>query len=229
MLWVNCAAGCQPRIRYGSQSRLPCVGTAQRVLLKPGGSVVITLAIIYIVRRLKAAKRARVQIDSPQMSTGFTAPLLTTSRPMPSRSGEREYSYISSPDMDSSSSHESHSASIYSPSSEGFHFPILSADGHLLPPAPASSRAFINSAQESDLGSRPLPLSPADCSSVYFSGPPKPSQWSVQSRHEYSPVVGIYPEGNYVAPQPQRAVFHRSFADEGEEIADADVTEWRGR
>ena len=181
----------------------------------------VTLAIVYFVRRIRAAKRAKLQLDSPQISSSFTAPLLSVTRPVSSWS---QYSYVASPELDSSSSYESHTSSSLSPSSEGFHFPILSADGHLLPPAPAS---VGRAAPDGDLGNRPLPLSPADCHAHQIS--PPTSQWSQHTKHGYFPVVGLYPEDQYGLPLAQRATVYRSFSAEGEEITDGDVTDLRGR
>lgn len=50
--------------------------------------------------------------------------------------------------------------------SSQFAFPILSADGHLMPPLPASSRKSWN-ISEGDLGSRPLPLAPGEEIAAY--------------------------------------------------------------
>jgi hypothetical protein len=103
-------------------------------------------------------------------------------------------------------SHSSGSGSPRTSPPSEFHFPILSADGHLLPPAPASASASIH-ARDAD---RPLPAPP-------------------------TPVVGLWPEHLSVRPdsprsaastpklspglaylEPQSAVFHRSFSSEGQ-------------
>lgn len=182
---------------------------------------------------------------SPQM-TSAAAPLLSFSRPTLERawhstSSEPLYSPVSpssSDYHDSASAHSHSSSSISSPNSDSFHFPILSADGHLLPPVPASSRSAHKEATEGDLGLRPLPLSPADQTAS-----PSPSlrQPDIQSKagaavRGYTPLpstlVGLYPQDEQWelklnSTAPQRATFYRSFSAEGEEMVDADVVDHR--
>lgn len=72
-------------------------------------------------------------------------------------------SYHDSSSSSSSSSGHSHKSPMSDNSSQ-FAFPLLSADGHLMPPLPASSRTSWN-IQEGDLGAaaistRPLPAAP---------------------------------------------------------------------
>ncbi|KAL7421179.1 hypothetical protein Q5752_004064 [Cryptotrichosporon argae] len=135
------------------------------------------------------------------------------------------------PPLSPSSSSHSH-GNPYSPDPETFHFPVLSADGHLLPPVPASSRPVSPTA-------RPLPSPPqiyeqAQPRLVHAPTPHNPAaRWSyraddeLSSGHsEYVPVVGLYPthsaspsiEHVDEAPEPQSAVFHRSFSDEGQDL-----------
>jgi hypothetical protein len=85
----------------------------------------------------------------------------------PALSGESYYHDSSSSAGSGSSSSSGHSdKSPMSEHSSQFAFPILSADGHLLPPLPASSRGSWN-ISEGDLGAgagRPLPLAPGETS-----------------------------------------------------------------
>lgn len=141
-------------------------------------------------------------------------------------------SYHSSP----SSTHPH--ASPAPSSAETFHFPILSADGHLLPPAPASVRQVIGPRDD-----RPLPSPPAIEYSEHndYADPYAPVTSS-------RPVVGLWPEHlsaapdrtpsrpesprsaastprlspglGYLQPQPQAAVYHRSFSSEGQYFGD---------
>ena len=74
------------------------------------------------------------------------------------------------------------SRSPYSPTLENFHFPILSADGHLLPPPPASSRqSFID---VNDSAERPLPSPPAVTAPVLATLPHLPKRWSYEHAYE---------------------------------------------
>jgi hypothetical protein len=123
----------------------------------------------------------------------------------------------SSSSSGSSSSGHSHKSPMSDHSSQ-FAFPILSADGHLMPPLPASSRTSWN-IDEGDLGAgtgRPLPLAPGspfyddgnddytqydymneytksvDEHSIKAPIPYNPNQrWSYQPPTEE--VVGLYP------------------------------------
>jgi hypothetical protein len=86
----------------------------------------------------------------------------------PPRSPVSEHSQYADSVSASGSSSSGHSVkSPMSDHSSQFAFPILSADGHLMPPLPASSRKSWN-ISEGDLGSgRPLPLAPGEESVGY--------------------------------------------------------------
>lgn len=99
-----------------------------------------------------------------------------------------------SPSMSSSSYHDPHSpvpSSPYSVNSEVFHFPILSADGHLLPPAPASaarSPSLISPVLSSE---RPLPSPPMETTGQTGVYAP------LRGDEEESAVIGLWPGQGY--------------------------------
>jgi hypothetical protein len=149
---------------------------------------------------------------------GHTGSFAPTHSPNPSVS---EPPYSPYADSHSSHSHSSHSHSHGSQSlgSHGsrtpseFHFPILSADGHLLPPAPASARAIMGVEVNMD---RPLPEPPA------FSAPSsspnyEPPGSDVEQTRGTSRLVGLWPETLSLAT--------RSYAPyERTEVQDYDVS-----
>lgn len=102
-------------------------------------------------------------------------------------------------DSSSSSTHSNHS--LYSPVSENFHFPILSADGQLLPPVPASARRSWVEASEVDIGARPLPSPPLEAPPTAATlhktsqGFHLPAQ--SESAGEHRAIVGLYAEVPY--------------------------------
>lgn len=94
----------------------------------------------------------------------------------------------------SSGSSSDHSHSYTSPLSDQgsqFHFPLLSADGHLMPPIPASSRQQSWNISEGDLGSgtgRPLPYAPGVNENENETGPYDQDQYEeYQYQYDYSP------------------------------------------
>lgn len=167
------------------------------------------------------------------MRQAYHTPLLGWT--IPSHDPYLDATPISSPPMP---------GSPYSPNPENFHFPILSADGHLLPPAPASAaRSELLSPVPSE---RPLPSPPMETSAAQYAA-------SFMPQRGYAPVsqadvVGLWPEQLHgdigqaniraipqrpvsVSPalsasprlspglpylQPQTATIHHSFSFEGE-------------
>lgn len=174
-----------------------------------GCSTLLVLAIIYLRRWLKTHNRdktSKVLTDRPMSS--LSTPLVSSidqfpsSHPRsrsPSIHKRRPLSPLSNTSSEmrtnSSSSSESHSTS-----SDNFHFPILSAEGHLLPPRPASSRHSWIDATSTDSGERPLPTRPPLASPIFAPIPRTPRRWSYQPAQEESPsperntgpIVGLY-------------------------------------
>ena len=115
------------RTRCISQWSQRSVGLV-KIYLTAGVAVLAALAAWVLIRKYKI-KRENAEAREPEMGQYPRAPLL------------------SSP----SEPYSPYADSTHSTPSSDFHFPILSADGHLLPPAPASAR------RETD---RPLPEPP---------------------------------------------------------------------
>ncbi|WVW79194.1 hypothetical protein I302_101160 [Kwoniella bestiolae CBS 10118] len=162
------------------------LGICALVLLILGG---IYLRKLY---RSRAKDRASQLASEPKISSMGT-PLMSHAGSFASLS--RQVSRAPPSPLSSDSSHFSSSSpgSPYSPNSENFHFPILSADGHLLPPPPASSRkSFV---EPSSPGARPLPSAPGSMVPPLYAPVPKSTQqWSYRTPSEESHG---YPTGLY--------------------------------
>lgn len=157
----------------------------------------IVLASIYVYRWRRSRNKEKSYAQEPLMSS-MASPLI----PSPYQAGSGSFSRplpVPPPAMSPSMSDSSSSAgppsprSLYSPESDRFHFPLLSADGHLLPPAPASSRRSWVEVGSPSLDERPLPSPPA------FFEPNVPQdlqkkRWSYRTEAvaPRSPVVGLY-------------------------------------
>lgn len=139
-------------------------------------------------------------------------------------------------DHGSQSSHSSHSA--YSPRPESLHFPILSANGQLLPRPPASSRNSYVEANDPFGPQRILPTPPpAQISEPRQLGRPV-DQWQYvpeqtpsperenfynSRHHEPTEVLRDDRTRAYAGiPQPQAATYHRSLSAEGEDMSEPD-------
>ncbi|ODN74673.1 hypothetical protein L202_07009 [Cryptococcus amylolentus CBS 6039] len=157
------------------------------------GCIGVTIAIlIAIYARRYFRSRSREQA-SPSFATerpmSFAkAPLMTTYSQdnIPSLSPSLGYykgsgaeSYKSSSDAGSIRSYHSHpsSHSSHSTRSELLYFPVLSADGHLLPPPPASARPAEHDYEEE---LRPLPSPPSDSDDGVSLYAPVPKTWEQQ-------------------------------------------------
>ncbi|WWD21062.1 hypothetical protein CI109_105543 [Kwoniella shandongensis] len=221
------------------------------IVLSICGVVLIVLAGIYTRRWYKSRDQtARATVDRPMSSIG--SPLIPR-RPQLSLSCQS--SYLPSSPLSGSSSDMTHGSdsssgtpslySPYSPNPENFHFPILSADGHLLPPAPASVRSFVEVPIEP--AARPLPAAPL--STVLVAPIPKSTQrWSyspVSEGHGLFSGVEIRGDGSvevvrddydiettsnimssptisrvsHQAYQPQQATYHQTFSAEGDDLS----------
>jgi hypothetical protein len=171
--------------------------------------------------------------SSPQT---FTRPTLArlVSAPSPEVPPSSQYH-----DSSSDSSHSTTSGPPLSPNTEDFHFPILSADGHLLPPPITSRRSWIDASQiPSD---RPLPSPPLAQPEVLSPIPKTSKRWAYQPQDGLlSPeaIVGLYDgfdrdvgtgsinsssriitvEKQSSPHRPHTATLHRTFSAEGEEI-----------
>lgn len=145
-----------------------------------GGAVLLSVGAVLLYKRLRTRSRAKAERSQGDMSQPMissfnqsrfsfhssipVSPLQTYQPPtrppvspqMSSGSGSSSYHDSSS----GSSSGHSHTSPL-SDQGSAFHFPLLSADGHLMPPVPASSRQQTWNISEGDLGSgRPLPNAP---------------------------------------------------------------------
>lgn len=137
----------------------------------------LSVGAVVFIKKLRSRSRAKAekaQSDTTPMMTSFNQSRFSfhapsspqqayqpPARPPPSplMGSEASYHDHGSSSSSSSSSHSS-ARSPMSENSSQFHFPLLSADGHLMPPIPASSRQSWN-ITEGDLGSgRPLPSAP---------------------------------------------------------------------
>lgn len=165
----------------------------------------LTVGGILLYRRLRNQRRAKADAsdsaNTPMISSfnrlaaqstfSFHAPNSPMNTYQPPSSAVRPppsplSSYHDGSSGSASSSSSDHSVkSPMSDHSSQFHFPLLSADGHLMPPAPASSRGSWYIA-EGDLGSgagtagRPLPFAPGE------EGERK-SQYDYEYGYDYSP------------------------------------------
>lgn len=178
----------------------------------PGGSVLLVLGVIYLKQWLKVRaleQASKVLSDRPMSclgtplisSKGLSASmtLMSETRPLPTRPPLSPLSTNSS-ELRSDSSSSSGSHSPYSANSENFYFPILSAEGHLLPPPPTSSRRSWIDARPSDLSERPLPTPPPVTSPIFAPIPRTPKRWSFGPTHDESlsperkdsAVIGLY-------------------------------------
>ena len=137
----------------------------------------IILGIIYLKQWLKSRARdqvSKMSSDRPMSSLGTPlmssasqfarTNLVSPSRPLPTRPPLSPLSTNSSEFLRSDSSSSTGSHSPYSPTPENFHFPILSADGHLLPPPISSRRSWVDVSTPTE-GERPLPSPPQAASS----------------------------------------------------------------
>ena len=162
-----------------------CVNMLGNPADRSAGGIVLIVGCVLLYKRIRTRSKAksanRDSMSAPMMSQfapstfSFHAP--TTSQPQntyqpptrsplsPAMSGESYYQDSSS-SGGSSSDHSHSNKSPMSDHSSQFAFPILSADGHLMAPLPASSRGSWN-ISEGDLGAgagRPLPLAPGETS-----------------------------------------------------------------
>ncbi|ORY26277.1 hypothetical protein BCR39DRAFT_262765 [Naematelia encephala] len=170
------------------------------------GIVLLGLAVVYIRKYLRSRQSAKVLRHLPErpMSMMGTPLISVNSRFASSLSSLRgdtaNFPLSTSPaELDSGSSDSHASSSLLSPSSENFHFPILSADGHLLPPPPASTRRSWLVVSEADASTRPLPSPPLP-TSIVSPIPQTPKRFSYQPARSSSPsperpedTIGLYP------------------------------------
>ncbi|KAK4686904.1 hypothetical protein P7C73_g3219, partial [Tremellales sp. Uapishka_1] len=180
------------------------------------GVVLLVLASIYVYRwrRVKQSSRqGHVVPERPMSSLGTPLMGSRRSRRPPSQPPSSIYpaslaplSPLSSNSSEfhplETSSTGSHSPnSLYSPNPESFHFPILSADGHLLPSPLASRRSWIDASEPLASGVRPLPSPPTDGDVEQANLPKTPRKWDHQPTLGESPspervvrrsVVGLY-------------------------------------
>ncbi|OCF72574.1 hypothetical protein I204_06956 [Kwoniella mangroviensis CBS 8886] len=161
------------------------------------GVVLLFLGGIYLRRLQKSRAQDRaMQISSEPKMSSMGTPLMRHAGSFASLSRQVSRAPPSPLSSDSHSSQFSspNPGSPYSPSSENFHFPILSADGHLLPPPPASSRKSPVELNSVGLD-RPLPVAPASMAAPLYAPVPKSSQrWSYRTPSEDSHG---YPAGLY--------------------------------
>ncbi|OCF31362.1 hypothetical protein I316_06967 [Kwoniella heveanensis BCC8398] len=175
------------------------------VALSLCGVVLLVLAGIYIRRFLKTRSRERAnQLSAEPAMSSMRTPLVYHASASASLS--RQGSHLPSSPLESSSSsfHQQAESPVssppspgspYSPNSETFHFPILSADGHLLPPPPASSRRSVEEHTLYDPYARPLPPAPSVAKPTLYAPVPKSTEkWSYHGGSEES---DSYPIGLY--------------------------------
>ncbi|WVF65694.1 hypothetical protein IAT40_000425 [Kwoniella sp. CBS 6097] len=175
------------------------------VALSLCGVVLLVLAGIFARRSLRKRSRERAsQLSAEPAMSSMRTPLVHHAGTFASLSRQGSHVLPPSPsDSSSSSFHQSESAfssppspgSPYSPNSDNFHFPILSADGHLLPPPPASSRRSVEDHAMYDPYARPLPSAPLATQTTLYAPIPKSTEkWSYQGGSNES---GSYPIGLY--------------------------------
>ncbi|OXG78997.1 hypothetical protein C348_04132 [Cryptococcus neoformans Gb118] len=149
--------------------------------------VLAVLAGIYARQYIKGrfgAKSSMLSTKRPPISV-MSAPLITAIDPQSTTSlSLSPYSSESS----STSSCPSSPYSGYSQSSRTFHFPLLSADGHLLPAPPASVRQSVKELFPVD--ERPLPSPPQE--KLYLYSPPQgsPHHWTYEPLPNYPLPIG---------------------------------------
>ncbi|KAK8843416.1 hypothetical protein IAR55_007073 [Kwoniella newhampshirensis] len=226
---------------------------ALAVVLGVCGVVLVILAGIYTRRWYRARdKSSQAKMDRPMSSIG--SPLIPR-RPQLSLSRQSSLQPTSPLSASSSEMHGSDSGSSsaspslyspYSPNPENFHFPILSADGHLLPPPPASVRSLVEVPIEPV--TRPLPAAPLSPAPLLAPVPKTTQRWSYSPvseghgllsgvevrgdgsvevlRDDYdiettanimsSPTVSRVPHHMY---EPQQASYHQTFSTEGDDLS----------
>ncbi|WVQ81532.1 hypothetical protein IAT38_003656 [Cryptococcus sp. DSM 104549] len=163
------------------------------IMLSLCGVALIILGGIYAHRWRKSRAQDKSFQTSTRPMSSIGTPLIPHYAPYsPSLSSPYASSSASLHGPDSSSSSSS-SHAPYSPNSENFHFPILSADGHLLPPPPASARRSVTEVDSYYTEERPLPPQPSPPAPLYAPIPKAPQRWS------YTPVSdeGARPVGLY--------------------------------
>ena len=175
-----------------------------------GGSVLLILGVIYVRRWLKTLTRDQASkvlsyrhisslsehLISSTIQFAPTSLMIQQTHVPPSLSALSTGSF----DPRTRSAASSGSYSPYSPTSEEFHFPILSADGLLLPPAPASCRGSWIDASRAESMERPLPIPPPVSSPVVASVLQAPTPWRYEPANEEPPfpkrkvdaVIGLY-------------------------------------
>lgn len=171
-----------------------------------GAFVLVILAGIYARQYIKGkfeAKASTLSTKRPPMSA-MRAPLIIAIDPQSTTS--LSLSPYSS-ESDATSSCPSSPYSGYCQSSHTFHFPLLSADGHLLPAPPASARQSVKELLPVD--ERPLPSPPQ--AKLHLYSPPlgSPPHWTYEPLPDYlSPMgdeQGIQPIGLYPGIEMEHA------------------------
>lgn len=200
--------------------------------LTEGTIVLGAIALVLVIRRVRQRRRTQAALEgmtpmsSPLLPVGFhfmrqrsndpaTMPLQPEEAPPPSPM----------------------------PSSESFHFPVLSADGHLLPPP--SPSATVGRSSRYSVDTRPLPDAPLQ----FRTAGQSPRMDEPRRGAGQSPVIGLFPSEAALPPmrdvrrsrgteyaavpivanspqleqswglyQPQSATYHRSFSAEGEDM-----------
>lgn len=181
----------------------------------------LSVGAVLLYRRIRSKRRAKASASRDSMSTpmmssfgrlnapstfSFHAPALnspqTSYQPItrPPASPLSSYHDGSSSGGSSSSGH-----SVKSPMSEhssAFHFPLLSKDGHLMPPVPASSWSIhdgdLGGAGGMAYGARPLPPAPGD--EQYYEEQEQEYQYAQYTPDPYN--VGPQAQPQLVAPTP---------------------------
>ena len=165
--------------------RLAGAGREEQLTIGKGGAIVLSVGAILAYKRIRTRSRAKAEQASEDMSQpmissfnqsrfSFQSPAAPSQAYQPTRppispalSSVSSYHDSNSGSGSSSSSGHSHNSPV-SDQGSAFHFPLLSADGHLMPPVPASSRAQTWNISDGDLGAggagagRPLPNAPGE-------------------------------------------------------------------
>ncbi|WVQ93340.1 hypothetical protein IAU59_000408 [Kwoniella sp. CBS 9459] len=174
------------------------------VALSLCGVVLLILGGIFVRRFLKTRARERAsRLSAEPAMSSMRTPLVYNAGAFGSVSRQSSQLPPSPLEASSSSFHDSGSGlssppspvSPYSPNSDNFHFPILSADGHLLPPPPASSRRSVEEHTLYDPYARPLPPAPDTAAPTLYAPIPKSTEkWSYHggSEESVSYPVGLY-------------------------------------
>ncbi|KIR28309.1 hypothetical protein I307_03765 [Cryptococcus deuterogattii 99/473] len=180
--------------------------TLLAIVLSLCAFVLVVLAGIYARQYIKeriAAKGSMLSTKRPPISV-MSAPLITTFDPRSTMSPS--LSPYSS-ESDSTSSCPSSPYSDYCQSTKTFHFPLLSADGHLLPAPPASARQSVK--EHFPAGDRPLPSPPQAKLDLYSFPLESPHHWTYESLPSYSSPIGdeqgIQPIGLYPGIEMEHA------------------------